>query len=93
MRRYRLDDLRIVVPRAKRRDDALIEGKGRVGHHERGVDLVAATDAQAVGAGAVRCVEGEVARLKFVHGMTMFGTGEREREEVFPFAEPTRSAA
>ena len=93
VRRHRLDDLRIVVPRAKRRDDALVKGKRRVRHHERGVDLVAAADSQAVGAGAVRCVEREVARLQLVHGMTMFGTGEREREEVFPCAEPTRGTA
>ena len=84
--------LRVVVAGLERRDGALVQRQRRVGHHQRRVHLLAAADAEAVGAGAIGCVEREVARLQLVHGVSVLGACQREREDVLPRAQAARRA-
>ncbi len=74
----RSDDLRIVVSVLERRHRALGNRERRIGNGKARIDLLAAANAQAIGAGAVRGVEGEVARLQGVHRMAVLGAGERK---------------
>ena len=84
--------LGVVVAALERRDDALVQREGRIRYHERGVHLVAAPDAEAVGAGAVGCIEREVARLQLVHGVAVLGAREGQREQMLPLPEAARGA-
>ena len=86
------NDLRIVIPGRKRRDSAFIERKRRVRHHEGGIDLFPAADAQAVWTCSVRCIEGKVARLQLVHRMPVLRAGQRKRVEVLVVRQAARSA-
>ena len=74
------EDLRPVVRVAEEAaEDAARNGQGRVLDQSRGVHDLAEAQAVAVGAGAVRSVEREVARLQVVHGVAVLRAGERER--------------
>ena len=89
---HRTHNLRIVVARPKRCHRTLGKREGLVGHHQARIHLFAAADAQAIGAGAVRGVEGEVARLKLGHGMAVLRAGKRKREQVLAFRQASRCA-
>ena len=84
--------LGVVVAALERRDDALVQREGRIRYHERGVHLVAAADAEAVGAGAVGGVEGEVTGLQLVHGVAVLGAREGQREQMLSLPEAARGA-
>ena len=63
----RFEELLVVLEvRVPRDDRAVGEGEFLVGHDQLGVNLEAEAEARAVGAGAVRCVEGEGPRLDLV---------------------------
>ena len=67
---------------AVRQQGALVDAHGAVGHHERRVDLLGGPEAVAGGAGAVRAVEAEDARLDLgqrdaaVHAGELLAEGE-----------------
>ena len=90
--RHGAQHLRVVVARAEGGDHALGKRQRRVGHHEGGVHLLAAADAEAIRACAVGGVEAEVARLQLVHRMAVLGAREREREDMLARPEATRRA-
>ena len=85
MKQHRTHDLRIVIARLERRHGPFVERQARIRDDQVGVDLFPAADAQAIGACAIRSIEGEIARLQLIHGMPVLRAAEREREEVLPF--------
>ena len=79
---HRAKHLGIIIARCKRRNAALVQRQRRVGNEQARIDLLAAAEACAIGAGAVGRIEAEVARLQLVHRMAMLGAREGERVEV-----------
>ena len=85
VKQHRTHDLRIVIARLERCHGPFVERQARIRDDQVGVDLFPAADAQAIGACAIRSIEGEIARLQLIHGMPVLRAAEREREEVLPF--------
>ena len=79
---HRAKHLGVIIARCKRRNAALVQRQRRVGNEQTRVDLLAAAEARAIGAGAVGRIEAEVARLQLVYRMAVLGTREGKRIEV-----------
>ena len=76
----RAEDLRIVIGLTKEgAEDAVVHRERRVLDERLGIHDLAETKAIALRAGAVGCVEREIARLQIVDGVAVLGTGERQR--------------
>ena len=88
------EDLRVVVARrAEAGHRAFGQRQRRVGHDQLRVHLLARAQAQAVRAGAVGGVEGEVARRELVDGVVVDGAGKCQRERVLAFDAGCRQGA